>query len=113
MSSMTTSLTQRSDAVNTREWTAPGHSLAVPYLVKQKRVPPANVTSRATDVLTLIKGGVDGNGEATLVPITVRVDVTRQANMADASTDAVVDLLRDIVNSDNFVALVRGQGYLQ
>jgi len=113
MAAMATTLAQRSDAANSREFTAPTHTLAVPFIVKQKRTTPATSAGRATDLVTVIRGGNDVGGLPVVMPVQVRIEVTRQANMAVADVAACIALAREIVASTNFDALVSGQAYIQ
>lgn len=113
MSAMSTTLSQRSDAANAREWTAPTHTLSVPFIIKQKRTAPPGSTGRATDLVTVIRGGNDVGGLPVVMPVQIRIEVTRQANMASADVAAAIALAREIVASTNFDALVSGQSYLQ
>lgn len=113
MANMTTVMAQRSDSTNAREYTAPTHTLAAPFIVKQSRKTPPTSVGRATDTLSIIRGGVDLAGAPLVVPTTIRVEVTRQANTHGDVTAAAKALLREIVASDNFNALVDGQAYLQ
>lgn len=112
MANMTTSLTQRSDAADTREWAAPTHTLAVPFLVRQKRSTPKTLIGRAVDTISVLRGGVDTVGAALNSPLTASLTVNRQANMAATDSAAALALLREIVASDNFTALWNSQAYV-
>jgi len=113
MTAMTTVLTQRSDAANVREWTSPGHTLAEQFVVRQKRTVASTASGRATDLITLIRGGVDVSGSPLQQPIMIRVEVTRQANSAPAAVAQALALAREVVASSNFDAVVSGQTYIQ
>lgn len=113
MANMTTSLVQRSDAADAREWQAPTHTLTVPFMVRQKRTSPKTLTGRASDSLSVLRGGVDNTGVALSTPLTLQLNVSRQANMAAADIAAAVALFREVVASANFDALISGQSYLQ
>lgn len=107
-----TVLTQRNDSTDKREWTLPGHTLAKPAILKQSRVTPSTTTGRASDDIRLITGTVDSAGVANSVPLMFVVTVTRQASMVATEAATPIAQLRDIVNSDNFAAVVAGQAYL-
>lgn len=109
---ITTVLTQRNDSLDKREWTLPGHTVAKPALLKQSRVSPTTPTGRASDDIRLICGTVDSAGVANTVPLMFVVTVTRQATMVATEASTPLAQLRDIVNSDNFAAVVSGQAYL-
>lgn len=113
MATMTTVMAQRSDSANAREFTAPTHTLAAPFIVKQNRKTPPTSVGRATDSISIIRGGVDLAGVPLVVPTTIRVEVTRQANTHGDVVAAAKALLREIIASENFDAMVAGQAYLQ
>lgn len=112
MANMTTSLTQRSDAENQREWAAPTHTLASPFTIRQRRTVAKQVTQRATDSISVLRGGLDTSGLALQTPLTAMVTLTRQANMASTDSAAALALFREIIASDNFTALWNSQGYI-
>lgn len=112
MANMTTLLTQRSDTADQREWAAPSHSLAAPFLIRQKRAVAKTLTGRATDTISVLKGGVDNVGAPLAIPLSVSINISRQANMASSDAAAALALFREIVASDNFGVAWNTQGYI-
>lgn len=113
MPEMATVLVQRSDAANSREWATPTHTLASPFVVKQRRVTPATPTARATDHVQITKGGLDSSGITTVIPAILRIEFTRQANLSASDISAILVLAREILSSSNYDAVAAGQSYLQ
>lgn len=113
MAEMTTVLVQRSDSADAREFQAPSHSLTTPFTVRQKRVAPKTLTGRATDNVSILRGGVDNTGVALSIPLTMQLGISRQANMSETDLAAAIALFRELVASTNFDAIVRGQSYIQ
>lgn len=112
MAAMSTALTQRSDAADTREWQLPTHTLAVPFLVRQRRTTAKTLTGRATDGLSFLRGGADTAGVALASPLTATINLIRQANVSSTDSAAALAIFREVVASDNFAAMWNSQTYL-
>lgn len=113
MAIMSTTLVESSDSTNSRTYTAPGHTIAKPRLVIQKRTVGTPSGQSAQDTISVVYGTADAQGVLRPGRVVMEINVRRPVD-ADPSdiTDALA-LLREVVASDNFAATVDTQNYLQ
>lgn len=114
MAVMTTALTEFQDKGNERTYTAPGHTLALPRLVLQRRKIAAGTPgSVAEDQISVLHGTTD----ALDVPLRARDLLTATIRRPyDGQADdltAALALFREIVASDNFTLMVGTQGWIK
>jgi len=110
VAAMTTVLEARSPGA---EYTAPSHTISKPVLVLQSRKTPSANGVIAEDVVSVLHGTVDSNGDALPQKVLFSATVRRPYTGATADRDAALTLFREIVASDNFTDIVTGQDNLQ
>jgi hypothetical protein len=113
MPAIATTLVERNDGPDFREWQTSAHTLAKPALLKQMRKSPTEAGGRASDMIRMIFGANDATGVLAKMPLMFEVNVTRQANMAATEATTPLSVFRDVVNSDAFAAMVTGQSYIK
>lgn len=113
MTAMSTVLKEFSDNGNSRTYTAPNHSVAMPKLVIQKRKIAADVSGISEDSVRVVFGTADSTGNPLPSKDSVEVIVRRSPAGDDDDLAAAVALAREIVASDNFGAMVSSQSWLQ
>lgn len=114
MAVMTTVLTEFQDKGNERTYVAPGHTVALPRLVLQRRkIAAGTPESVAEDQISVLYGTVD----STSVPIRSRdlltVTVRRPFDGRSADLTSALALFREIVASDEFTTVVETQGWVK
>lgn len=113
MAAMTTVLTEFSDNGNTRTYTAPSHTVLQPFLVIQSRKVPTGNAVIAEDTIKVVKATSDSNGDPIAERQFITVTVHRPITGDDTDMDDVKALVREVVASDEFDAVVDTQNHLQ
>jgi len=113
MATMTTVLTEMVDNGTSRTYRRSNHTVGEPRLVIQKVKFPATSTATAEDSLRLVAGVLDANDVALATKSNFEVTFRRPANMLSADVTAELAVFRDLVNSDEFTAMVTSQGWLK
>lgn len=109
MAGMSTSLSVFSTSENARTYAAPGHTPSLPHLVTQKRRVPSGNQTVAEDTFTVIYGTSDAADNVLAQKVSFASVVRRPINGDAADVAAALAVFRDIVNSDEFSAMVGGQ----
>lgn len=112
MAAMSTVLTEFSDKENVRTYIFTGHTVQTPRLVIQKRKVPVNGGASAESSLNVVYGTHDANGMPLDSKVAFGASVRYPANGAAADVTAALSVFRDIVNSDQFTAMVTSQKYV-
>jgi len=113
VAAMSTTLTEFASLGDSRTYTVSGHSVSLPKLVIQKRkVPQGNQTVQESTI-SVVYGTVDA-GSAVL-PQKVLMSATIRYPVASTSTaiTAALAVLKDIVASDEFAAMVTTQNFVK
>lgn len=113
MAAMSTTLTEFSTLGDSRTYTVSGHSVTSPKLVIQKRKVPAGSQTVQESTVSVIYGTVDSAGE--ILPSKVVMNAVIRYPVASTSTaiTAALAVLKDIVASDEFAAMVTTQNFLK
>lgn len=112
MAVMTTALTEFRDLGDSRTFTYPGHLAAEPRLVIQRRKVAAGATSVIEDTVQVVSSTEDAAGELLSSKVLFEVKVRRPVNGITADVTAALAIIRDIVASDEFTAMVNTQEWL-
>lgn len=112
MAAMATALTEFNDTVNSRTYTTSGHTTSKPKLVLQKRRVPSGNQVVSEDVISVIHGTEDSNGDSLDQKIVMSVTVRKPINAIAADISAALVILRDVVAGDEFANTVNTQEYL-
>jgi hypothetical protein len=112
MAAMSTTLTEFSDRENARTYLYPGHTVALPRLVIQKRKVPVATTDLASNMLSVVFGCEDAAGSVLERKGAIEVTNRYPANCAAADLAAALVVFRDIVNSDEFATMITSQAYV-
>lgn len=112
MGALITALTEFSDQGNTRICTTSGHTASLPKLVIQKRK-TATTTEGSNELkISVVHGTQDADSNIlssrVVGEVTVRYPVQGQAS----DISAVLTILQDIAQSDEFVSNVSSQNWL-
>lgn len=110
---ITTALTEFSDKENARTFTVAGHTVAKPRLLIQKRKVAPSVNGVALDNLSVVYGTVDAASAPVPQKIVFDVEIRRAPSSLAADVTAALALFREVVNSDEFVAVVNSQNYVK
>lgn len=113
MPALATSLTEYSDESNSRTYTVSGHTVAKPKLVLQKRKVGTPGAASSVDDLQVIFGAADASGAILPGRIAFTISVRRPVEAVSADTAAALAVVRDIVASDEFAAMVNTQNYIK
>lgn len=113
MATMTTVLNEYNDEKNRRTFKIDGHTISDPRLVIQKRIEADSVDGKSSDNLQVVYGTDDDAGTPLDLRIVFSADVRRPANATAATITAALATFRDLVNSDEFTALVTSQSYIK
>lgn len=113
MANMTTVLTEMVDNGTSRTYRRPTHTVGAPRLVIQKVRFPASTTAIAEDSFRLVAGLQDASGVPVVSKSNFECNFRRPANMLTEDVAAELAAFRDIVNSDEFTAMVTGQAWLK
>jgi hypothetical protein len=113
MAAMTTVLTEFADNGNSRTYSLSGHGALKPRIVIQKRKVATTSTSSAEDTVDVIYGTEDSAGNILPGRTSFGAVVRRPVNGDDADATAALAVFRDIVNSDEFAAMVVSQNFLK
>lgn len=106
MPAITTTLTEYSDNGNSRTYSVTGHTAVKPFLVIQKRVAPAALEGSAEFSFRIVKGTTDVDGAVIASRNSAEV-IVRQPYQGDSDdSTATLNLLKEIVASDEFAAAV-------
>lgn len=113
MSGMTLELSDFTDNGNSRTYTLPGHTIAKPRLVIQRRKVAASVEGVAEDSVRFIRGTTDAQNVILSARDSIEVVVRRPANGDPADPVAMIADFRNFVISDEFANLVGGQKWIK
>jgi hypothetical protein len=113
MAAMSTSMSEFSDSENRRTWAVTGHTTTKPKLVIQKRKTATSTSGVNEDDIQVVFGTVDGAGLPLQSKAVFTANFRRPVNGASADNTAALAVIRDIVASDEFAAVVTGQVYLK
>jgi hypothetical protein len=112
MAAYTTVLKQFSDMGNVRKWSTPGHTIAAPRLLTQKRQEATSPTGVARNSLTFLGGATDANDTLLEARNVIDISVRGPVNGKADEMTALVAVMRDIINSDDFADMVASQAFL-
>lgn len=112
MGAMSTVLTEFSDNGNSRTYTYTGHTVGDPRLVLQKRRVPSGNQVIAEDVITVLSGQVDGNGDPLPERVSFSATVRRPISGDSSVVSAALAVFRDIIAGDEFANTVNTQEHL-
>lgn len=112
MAAMSTVLKTFSDSRNTRTFSSAGHLAIKPSLVVQRRKVPTGNQVILEDSITVIQGVSDSDG--VLLPQRASFEFKVRRPLAAVALDVALAevIFRDIVSSDEFVALVNTQNFI-
>lgn len=112
MTALVATLLEFSDGPNTRTYVTANHTALKPQVVIQKRKVPTGNQVVAEDSISVFYATTDTAG--TILPQKVGMSVTIRRPISGDADDvaAALALLRDIVQSDEFTAVVNGQVHL-
>lgn len=113
MVAKTTALNEFSDNGNNRTFTTAGHTVAQPKLVIQRRKVPTGVTGIAEDVVQVLHGTVDVDGNILASKVSFTATIRRPANGTSVEEAAALVIFRDLIASDEFTAVLNGQSWME
>lgn len=113
MPALATALTQFNDEQDKRTWTVPGHSVASPFLVIQKRKTGVLNGAVAQDNVQIVRGTTDGAGAVLAQRVVLEANVRRPVDADADDIAATLALFREVVASDEFAAMVTTQNYVK
>lgn len=114
MAAMTTALVEFSDKENSRTWFASAyHSVVKAMLVIQKRRVPTGNQTVLEDVITVVAGTEDGDGNPHPQKISFEVKVRRPIDAFSTDRVNALSIFRDIVAGDEFGNVVTTQRYIK
>lgn len=113
MPAMATVLTEYSDESNFRTYTVPGHTVAKPRLLLQKRKIGSPGGASSYDNIQVVYGTVDAAGALLSGRVAFEVSIRRPVEGIAADVTAALATFRDIVASDEFANVVTTQNYLK
>lgn len=113
MPTMATTLTEYSDEANSRTYTVPGHSIAKPKLLLQKRQVGAAGGKSSQDTISVVFGTANAAGAILPNRIAFEIVVRRPVEALAADVTAALALFKEVVASDEFTAVVNTQNYLK
>lgn len=109
MAAMTTALTVFAQGT----YTTLGHTVQKPKLVLQKRRVPTGNQRVAEDVITVLHGADDANGDPLASKVAFSVSVRRDKDTVAADIAAALVIFRDMVAGDEFGNTVDTQNPLK
>jgi hypothetical protein len=113
MAGMTTVLNEfEPGKENSRTWTLSGHTVLAPRLVIQKRKVPTSPSGVAESRVQVVYGTEDAEGLPLQSKVVFDAGVRYPANGQSDDITAALAVVRDLVASDEFAAMVTGQNYL-
>lgn len=112
MPSMTSPLVTFSDNGNSRTFTTTGHTLKKPKVLKQSRVVPQGASVIATNQFAGTFGTEDDDGIALKERDSFNLTVRTAINGQTTDATALVALLKDLVNSDEFADALETQNFI-
>lgn len=113
MAAMSTALTEFADNGNSRTYSYTGHTVQDPKIVIQKRKVPSGNQVIAEDVITVLSGTEDANGDQLEQRVTFAATVRRPIQGIAADVTAALAVFRDIVAGDEFGNTVDTQEHLK
>jgi hypothetical protein len=113
MAAMSTALTEFSDKENSRTYFYTGHTVTKPKLLLQRRKVPTGKEVVAEDVITVLSGTEDSNGEYLEPRVTFSVTLRRPKNGIAGDVTAALAVFRDVVAGDEFGLVATTQQYLK
>jgi hypothetical protein len=113
MAAMSTALTELSASGNSRTYYFTGHTALKPRLVIQKKKFATGSQVVIEDNFQVVYTTIDSLSNVLPQKIAFEVNVRRPISGASADVTAAQVVLRDIVASDEFAALVTGQNWLK
>jgi hypothetical protein len=96
-----------------RTYLLPNHTVAEPHLLVQRRKVATTPTGVAEDSIRVLSGTTDSAGAVLPARTSIEIIVRRPVNGDAADVTAVLGWARDVVQSDNFGAVVTGQAWLK
>lgn len=112
MAALVTALTEFADNGNSRTYTTSGHTVIQPKLVIQKRKVPSTATGSAEISVAVIHGTTDSSSEPLASRVVGEVRVRYPLNGTTTDRDAMLVILRDVVQSTEFGTSVGNQNWL-
>lgn len=114
MASYSTVLNTYSYDPNGVTWYVPSaHFASQPYLVQQRREPDSSRKLVLEDRLVIIRGVTTEGGEPLVARSTLGAVVRVAKNTAPDQLDDLIVTFRDLVNSDQFVNLVKQRALIK
>lgn len=113
MPALAATLVQYSDEQNARTYTTTGHTVAKPKLVIQKRKVGTVGGASGSDTINVVYGTTDPLGAVMPGRVVFEANIRRPVEADATDLSAALALIRDIVASDEFAAVVTTQNYLK
>ena len=113
MAGMTTTLTKFAQNGDSITYTCPGHTASDPRLVLQKRRVPTGNKVMAESTVTVLYGTQDIAGANIAQRVGFSANAAYPITGVAADVTAALATFRDIVNSDEFAAMVTSQNPLK
>lgn len=112
MGALVTALTEFADNGNSRTYTTSGHTVTSPKLVIQKRKVPANATGSAELKVSVVHGTTDSDSNPLAGRIVGDLSIRYPLNGQTTDRDAMMVILRDVVQSTELGNAVASQNWL-
>lgn len=113
MTAIVTTLTEFSDNGNTRVYTLPGHLAASQRIMTQKRKVPVGNQKVIEDVINIQYTTSDSEGNALPQKVGFTATITRPIGADAADITGAEAVFKDIVQSDEFSAMIQTQNYVK
>lgn len=113
MAAMATALTEFNDSLNSRTYTYTGHTVSKPKLIIQKRRVPTGNQTMAEDVISIIAGTEDSDGVVLDQKESYVITHRRPIDGIAADRTALLAIIKDVVNGDEFANTGETQEYLK
>lgn len=113
MAAMTTTLKEFANNGNSRTFSLPGHTIAQPKVLIQKRKVPTSVDGVAEDSVKIVLATTDSAGVILSSKISGEVIIRRPVKGDAADVTDMKAFLLDLINSDEFSAVVTAQDWVK
>jgi len=112
MSALVTTLTEYTTNGNSRTYSVSGHTISKPKLVIQKRRVPSGSQTTGETSIQVVYGTEDADGAILPSKVLFTASVRYPIDTADTSVADALAVFQDIVQSDEFAALISGLTFI-